>query len=418
MEEIEKLKEEKDPREKMRTVGDMVIEAASDDQDDSSGDISDSDKIEEALEETPETRFKVDPKEFDIFSRQGEYKLLPGAKKYSKEPVGIDETLGRMVGATAATVATLVGENGDIPAADHVIYLDKSARPVSWLVDEFWDEFTDKKRPEKSYLAIDRKSWFPRAGVELQADEYVEEPDGSRRVAEGRDFDVNKIPEEMIARIRALYIAGGIDSDETSEENVKKIMEAPTVLDGKKITIIDEVSRSGSTIEIAQQLLRRAFPKAQVSGYVFWKPGTFKIETGEDQMMSSPAWYPHDKSDWRGRGVRDVDEKYYSDEYANDPTSENRARKFGAFVLGVPLVNKEDEPGQLSWKLAEDIRKMHEEYKKGHILPSFPSDLGGGEVEDRLYEQVESWGVEFVPEKEAKGNSRAYITLASKRDGK
>ena len=29
-------------------------------------------------------------------------------------------------------------------AVDHVVYLDKSARPVSWLVNMFWSEFAVK----------------------------------------------------------------------------------------------------------------------------------------------------------------------------------------------------------------------------------------------------------------------------------
>ncbi|MBR3257340.1 hypothetical protein IKG02_03630 [Candidatus Saccharibacteria bacterium] len=368
--------------------------------------------------ETPETRFSVDPKNFHIFPHQGEYRFNPRKGTYSSETLNINETLGRMVGSTAATIATLVGENDSerIPPADHVIYLDKSARPVRWLVDAFWEDFTDKPRPEASHLAIDRKEWFRRSGVELLPNEYVRDSDGTTRPAEGRDFQIEKIPKETLARIRAVYIDGGIE-----DEDIDKIMSTPTVLDGKNVTIIDEVSRSGSTLHIAKELLNAAVPELKsVNGYVFWRPGDdFQTSSGETQMKGAPAWYPHDPSDWRGRGVKDPDGVFYASEYEKSPNNFTRRNKFSSIVLGVPLTNREEEREQLSWKLRDDIDLMHEEYKKGHILPSVSgvvNNCGDGEVAERLIEQIEDWGVEFAPVDKAKNPARAYNTLIKKRN--
>lgn len=364
-------------------------------------------------EETPETRFNVDPKEFSILSQQAGRRDRYGDGHYAIETLSINETLGLMVGRTAETIAVLCGDNEHIPAADHVIYLDKSARPVSWMVNQFWKDFTNKEKPERSYLAIDRRQWLKRSGVELLSNEYIADPDGSTRPARASDFDINKIPRETLARIRALYIEGGIE-----DEDVDKIMQTPTVLDGKNVTIIDEVSRSGSTLGIAQCLIRAAIPEVQsVNGHVFWSDLSMQTASGETQMGSTPAWYPHDKSDWRGRGVKNINPEYFDRVYEENPTPKNRANKFGSIVLGEPLEDPKDEPGQLSWKLQEDIAKMHEEYRKGHILPSFPGpETMGGEVDDRMCDYLEGLGVELCQPGDAKNPKRAYPTLLKKRN--
>src|SRR3954469_6875014 len=55
---------------------------------------------------------------------------------------------------------------------DVAIFLDKSARPVEWLVRELWDELapTDPDtgktvpKPEMKFLNIDREQWGPFVG--------------------------------------------------------------------------------------------------------------------------------------------------------------------------------------------------------------------------------------------------------------
>ena len=145
--------------------------------------------------------------------------------RYHEERLSIDETLGRMVSSTANTIATICGEKTGIPKADHVIYLDKSARPVSWLVDEFWDVFSDEERPQKTFLAIDRRLWlrtYHRDNVEIKerqnATPFVIDAGGnSKELASEVHFDINKVPKEVLAGIRALYVEGGIDTEDPEE---------------------------------------------------------------------------------------------------------------------------------------------------------------------------------------------------------
>lgn len=369
-------------------------------------------RAEEIKDEPVETRFHVDEKEFPIFAQQTETYLIDkdtvGHRKWS-----IDRTLGTMVGSTARTIEALTGEKAGLPKADHVIYLDKSARPVSWLVDEFWDDFTDEKRPERTFLAIDRRIWLQEPFIEgeLKGYDYTDSISGERRRIEPRDFKVERVPREMLAGIRALYVEGGVDTEDPEE-----IFKMPTVLDGKNATIVDEVSQSGMTLYIASELLKAAVPEANsVNGYVFWDAaGHYRLSSGEMQTSNSPVWYPEDPSDSTGRGVKDINEAYYRDLYAQEPTRVNLALKLGARVLGEPLEKPEEEPGQRSLRLREEIARMRQEYDAGHILPNSP--LEEGKVSDRYFEKFEELGVEFAQPVPGKRNPRLYQELVKKRD--
>ena len=358
-----------------------------------------------------ESFFHIDPSDYPIFSQQGGIRKNSYTQKPEAKNLNIHETLGLMVGRTAETIGIMNGENPDIPPTDHVIYLDKSARPVSWLIDEFWDDCSDSKKPSKSFLAIDRRVWFPKMGLELLPNEYVEEPSGATHVASPSDVDkyfgaIEK-DKETLARIRALYIEGGIET-----EDPDTILQTPTVLDGKNLLIIDEVERSGSTLHIAKRLLKAAIPELKsVNGHVFWTDNTRDNGNGEQQMGFAPVWYPQDHSDWRGRGVKDINPVFFENQYNANPTPQNRALKFGAIVLGEPLTRPEDEPGQLSWHLREEIHRMHEDYCAGHILPTMTLY-----TPQKVEDQLKDWGIQFVGGDEGKANPHSYIRLSEVRD--
>lgn len=366
--------------------------------------------------EKPTPEFEVNPNDYsEIFAKQAEFRFNPITKSWSQETLNINETLGRMVSCTAETIAAITGDEIGKKPADHVIYLDKSARPVSWLVDEFWDDFADTKQPSKSLLAIDRRPWFrDYCGLDFDENGYITGVDGKKHRAEPDDFDANfdKISRETLARIRSLYIAGGIE-----DEDVEKIFATPTVLDGKNLLIVDEVANSGSTLHIAKRLLKAAIPELNsVEGHIFWRPkGTHEV--GEDmQMGGAPAWYPKESKDWRGRGVKDFNPEYYEQLFKNNPSNENRARRFGSIVLGEPLLDLSEEgPEQPSQNLIDEIRQMHADYEAGHILPNIPS-VDTPQTRRKVMDRLKEEGVEFIPLKQAKNNPRAYFNLVQKRD--
>lgn len=75
-----------------------------------------------------------------------------------------------------------------------------------------------------------------------------------------RDFvnNLHNLNKRHLAELRALYIDGGIDV-----EDVEWVMGQPTLLDGKRVLIVDEVSRTGATLNIATHLFKLAFPNAK-----------------------------------------------------------------------------------------------------------------------------------------------------------
>lgn len=355
-------------------------------------------------------RFKLNKDNYYLLKEQAGNRLSKFSNKMEIMTLNLEESASLMVGSTAETISFLSGEEG-APAADEVIYLDKSARPVSWLVDEFWGDFTDAEKPNSSYLAIDRRTWFPYVGVELIGNEEIRDPDGTIHAATGEVFweHFNRLPEntqkEYLAKIRCLYIDGGI-----TEEDPDKIMNTPSRLDGKNITIIDEVARSGSTMEIATGLIARAFNAKSVNGHVFWADEFKKTDKGETQMGAAPFWYPQDSNIWYGRGVKDIDVEFYRSIFENNPTPENRAKAYGAFVLGIPLNPQEleEEPGRVSTKVRDDIEQLHKDYVEGHVLPQTGNIEPDSQVYKRITGKMEELGVEYAPIEEAKNKYNSY----------
>lgn len=342
-----------------------------------------------SAEQTPAERFRVDPTKYPLFSTQFEHDARETSN--ASHHWNIDKTLSTYLTNTAKLIATIDGsstEYEDNPALNppnHIIYLDKSARPVSWLVNIFWSDLSEAKRPTHSYLNIDRIPWFHRSGAPVIPGGYIQNPDGSKRVATPQDFHIENISPTDIARIRALYLPGGIIS-----EDPDAIMHTPSSLDGKNLLIIDEVARSGSTLTIAKQLLHAAFPElGSVQGAYFWESGS-KIVGDEHQMLSVPVWYNAQNA--YGRGIGDVDTHAFAERYAAAPNAKTRAQKFGSIVLS-SFTNLNTEPGQLSRELAQEIKQMHADFESGHILFRPPRNYD----DDRQDAVVEAQGLQLLP---------------------
>lgn len=356
------------------------------------------------LNADPIKRFQVNPKDFPIFSQQVEHETANHDRNWD-----INYTLGKYVGQTESLINVINGANNEDdfdeevvhPKYNHVIYLDKSARPVSWLVNQFWNDFSSQGRPAQSFLAIDRAPWFQRAGLDVDEDgRFI---DDEKRLATFSDFEQNikKIDPKHYANIRALFIKGGIPEGATTAE----IMKMPTILDGKNILIIDEVSRTGSTQKIAKHLLSHAIPDAKlIDAHTFWDDDIYQYgstdakeqtTTYESELRSAPVWYPpaniasmSGNTISTGRGVGNIDPSHYVEQYNKSPNPHSRARKMGALALSTPL---KDETKSLGYhpmynteKLRQEITKMHEEYQKGHILPIVRKDFNVEQLEGIL----------------------------------
>ncbi len=240
-------------------------------------------------------------------------------------------------------------EDGD-HRPDTVIWLDKSARPVSWFTDAFWDQIArdGSKKPENDFLNIDRVNWF----VQLGYDQLT----ASRRL--GRDdFKIEDVNPDSITALRAYFTVGKLTEENWREEAWK----LPTRLDGQHILVVDEVKNRGGTLLIATEVLRKAIPEATVDGTYFWHGGRLSIDGmsadfDNQQMESAPLWY--DNNDPMGREVGDISIGYYERLYKKEPTQENLRKKIAAFALSAPHHNPltDEKRDDLSAKkLKQDI---------------------------------------------------------------
>lgn len=249
-------------------------------------------------------------------------------------------------------------KSGEKP--DVMLFLDKSARPVAWFIDAFWDQFAkeDAEKPDFEYLNIDRTNWFMKQG-------YLREI--AERYLGPEHFDIDKVPEEDFARIRAQFAIGEL-SEETWQDEVWGM---ETSLDDKNLLIVDETKNKGGTLYIAVQLLKRAIPSATVSGIYFWESGSRLInqERNETQSDSVPVWY--DAKNPMGRGVGDISQTYYEHAYEEDPSQENLRRKIGWSVLSAPhfdVDTYEEIEDKRALRLKQDISYLSYAVGAGKIL--------------------------------------------------
>lgn len=245
-------------------------------------------------------------------------------------------TLSAYLGLTDRMISLMGGyeHDDDQPekVPDKVIFLDKSARPVAWLIDALWEQMADKgrKKPEFDFMNIDRKTWWALLGRPLTGEE-------NRDVSE---FTIDKVPQDLINRLRARFVDGKLSLDGYAKE----VWRLPTTLDGKKVMIVDEVRSSGATLYMARALLSRAIPEAEFYGEYFWK-APYSEGTGVEihdkqqgtrstqwQMFNVPVWY--DKNSPDGRGILDPIEDIRKEIYLSDRTQRNLKDFLSWFVHG------------------------------------------------------------------------------------
>ena len=346
--------------------------------------------------------------EYPVLAEQTHKVLRDGS--IVSERININENLMHYLKDTALLISKIDGRlAGGIPY-DHIIYLDKSARPVSWLVNMFWNDFAAKdsngfpvKRPKHSYINIDRSPWFRNVGIDV-SDDGRQKVNGE--LATYKDFAVNvqNLSERHLAEIRALYIDGGIES-----ESVDWVTRQPTVLDGKRVLIIDEVSRTGSTLDIAKHLFRLSIPEAaEIDGDYFWHPEEPLLKLGEEIVLTSlPVWY--DPDTLTGRGIGGTDPNYYRKLYerylAQDADSgQINLRKFRTFafsssVYSAPLLDSGGKPVGLTSegktrKLCKDLQLLFKEYRAGHVFFVPPTEWIDFDDYTAI---IESQGVKLLP---------------------
>lgn len=220
-----------------------------------------------------------------------------------------------------------------------VIFLDKSARPVAWLVRELWDTLAPDPgsdevppKPDFKFLNIDRNQWKDQL-----------DPNGAL------SYDANRVSDEQIEGLRSIYGKNGEGSFDVENE-----------MDDQVIMIVDEVRSSGATLDIAKSIVQRAFPNSKVFGS-YWMAGMASAN-GATGNADLPVWYRDDSTNAKmtpGRGVGN----------RRHPSTITHPSQY---FLSTPL----PEPDQRALRLREDFKALHDGLNNREItyIPSRDRD--------------------------------------------
>lgn len=245
------------------------------------------------------------------------------------EPVSLRS---RYVTLTDALIHRLEGHDGWVP--DYVVSLDKSGRPVAWLVRALWpilartpgSDFADGQvppLPQFRFVNIDREQWWGYTG--------------------GTEFgliDVSKVQDDAIAALRRVFLPQA---------------DSPTAwLDGRRVLVVDEVKNTGDTLQIARGLLLRAFPTADVRTAHWMDPGSTRDRSEMRRTSEVPVWYRADI--WQGRLVGNRLDP-------NNPRNTARNREAALFLSTRP--STPDERGR---RLRKEVAQLAEDVAASRLL--------------------------------------------------
>jgi len=231
-----------------------------------------------------------------------------------------------------------------------IIWLDKSARPVCWFYRVFYDYLLPKenpdqrlKQPHHSFLNIDRETWQNILGLSTE--------DGG--------LTWNRLPPRILTDIKDVF--SFYPQIQNSDSN---------------IFVVDEVKNSGTTLDIAVGMIKRAFPEANVHG-LYWMNKGYILDKQSGQFMNAevPVWYSDRKT--TGRLVANIDS-------SKSAKSSNINQRRGRFILSTRFNNGIDKEGV---QLKKDINQLADDLKN-HQLPFVPGVLddkyGLETIEERI----------------------------------
>ena len=222
---------------------------------------------------------------------------------------------------------------------DYVIYLDKSGRPVSWLERELYDDFIetaageDEPHPEPQtlFLNIDREHW--------------REHTGGKEFGSGQ-VSVDDIDDEVIDSLRSILL-------EREPGDGEDVAELESMLDSKKVLIVDEVRFTGDTLKIANKLLEAAFPTAEFATHHWMtSPKAADPNAKSTGLPDVPKWYLQN-AEW-GRGVAN-----------RNPDKSRKSKSWRQRIGALFLSTSFDRPDPASLKLRKEFKRLAQEYRKG-----------------------------------------------------
>jgi hypothetical protein len=230
----------------------------------------------------------IKPEEKRAAAEDTKFEELDYKKSWWKGYENQQELLERYVELTENLITSaqnFESVDGEQHPADIVVFLDKSARPLYWLMKDLWPLLAKPAEgapagqipimPQVRFVNIDRLPWRRDRSLSiLEHSDNMAEPSA-----------------EDIQGLRAIFTRRPPKDSET-------ISDVPTDLDGKRVLIVDEVNDSGDTIYVAKVLLSKAFPAAQFRTHAWMNRFKFG-PSGEKQVLERPIWYSEKPKDGR-----------------------------------------------------------------------------------------------------------------------
>ncbi len=233
---------------------------------------------------------------------------------------------------------------------DDIVFLDKSARPISWFVRELWDLLIlgheEPSPPWHRFINLDRQMWRDQTGG-------AEEGSGV-----GVALDTDALRQDAADLREAFRVR--LDRPERQE----------TFFTGRTVMVVDEVRVSGDTLTIARSFLEAAFPDAGEILTAHWM--TPRVTTGRGGVRYNsnlPIWYSDQTSHGRGVGDRDI--------HVSARSAHARTRAGKRFFSTRP-----DKDDQRSADLRNDIRLISSAIRTGDQ----PLRLNA-QIPDEVYER-------------------------------
>jgi hypothetical protein len=249
---------------------------------------------------------------------------------------------------------------------DVAVFLDKSARPVAWLVNELWDTLAPQDpetgstmpKPYIKFLNIDREQWGPFIG-------RSEDKTGG--------INVGRIPAENIGELRQVM---------TRIPGVSPIGEE-TLLTNKKVMVVDEVRSSGDTLHMAEGIMKRAFPDAAEIDGVYWmlKPAERDERSGALISGEVPVWYSDRSVEGRLIANRDA---------TKSRAAGTSVQLVGALWLSTRFRGHPDEKGR---QLKREVKQLAKDLRE-HELPYIPSPEYSFEIVEGRVSRLNGLSVE------------------------
>ncbi|MDO8523137.1 MAG: hypothetical protein Q7S12_02535 [bacterium] len=159
-----------------------------------------------------------------------------------------------------------------------LIFMDRGARPISWMLREAWDQYAAPKQemPQIRFVNIGREKG-----------EYI----NFRALPYREDYDSEKLYQEEVKKFWSKF-----DTEESKKyidklkKDIKPVTKKNAFDEGGGIMLVDDYSVSGFSLELARNFFEKNFPNLPKSYQLFLKKQDEKVFSKENWLGTHLPW--------------------------------------------------------------------------------------------------------------------------------